>query len=159
MHHPPHTIRRLDTSAFELAARMIGRKEIPGKMSDPLILAMLKLDADWPEDDRVAWCSAFPNFVCYLLDLPRSKSLRARSWIRVGIPVLLEDAIIGSDVVVFKRGWGDQPGIEVIKAPGHVGFYAGRDGDFVRSLGGNQSNEINISPFMEKNLLCVRRLY
>src|SRR5690606_39921274 len=59
--------------------------------------------------------------------IPRTNSARARSWLRVGITVPIESATKGWDIVVLKRGQGPQPGPEIINAPGHVGFYAGRD--------------------------------
>jgi uncharacterized protein (TIGR02594 family) len=145
-------------TAFTLAQRFIGTKEVGGQVDNPLILAMLKLDNDWPENDEVPWCSAFANYICWLLRLPRSKSLRARSWLNVGKGISLDDAEPGYDIVILKRGTGDQPGPEVIKAPGHVGFYAGRMGDFIEVLGGNQGDTVKISRYPKNRLLGVRRL-
>ena len=146
------------TTAFDIAQRFVGIKEVGGSVDNPQIMAMLKLDNDWPEADEVPWCSAFANYVAWLLRLPRSKSLRARSWLQVGRGILLDNAAPGYDVVILKRGKGEQPGPEVINAPGHVGFYAGRFGDFVEVLGGNQSDTVKISRYPVKNILGVRRL-
>lgn len=145
--------------AFDIAARFTGIKEVGGNVDNPQIMAMLKLDAEWPEADEVPWCSAFTNYVCWLLRLPRSKSLRARSWLEVGRAVKLEDAEIG-DIIVLQRGSGQQPGPEVIAAPGHVGFYAGLgdDGSVIEVLGGNQSNTVKVSRYPTSRLLGVRRL-
>src|SRR5688500_8928758 len=96
-------MRKLEISAYDLAGRFVGIKEVPGTTANPQILAMLQLDDDWPKDDSVPWCSAFTNYIAWLLRLPRSKSLLARSWLAVGEVVSLEDAIPGFDVVVFKR--------------------------------------------------------
>jgi uncharacterized protein (TIGR02594 family) len=134
-------------TAFELGQRFIGVKETPGHMANPLVLAMLRLDAPWPDDDAVPWCSAFCNFVCWLLRLPRSKSLLARSWLHVGRPIDLKDAAVGNDVVVFRRDQG-----------GHVGFYAGQDLHNIFVLGGNQHDAVSVSPFDPAPLLGVRRL-
>jgi uncharacterized protein (TIGR02594 family) len=145
--------------AFNLAQRFIGLKEIAGNMDNPQILSMLKLDGDWPEHDEVPWCSAFVNYICWLLRLPRSKSLMARSWLEVGKAVQLKDAEIG-DIVVLKRGTGKQPGPEVTDAPGHVGFYAGLSDDehLIEVLGGNQSDSVKVSRYHVDRLLGVRRL-
>jgi uncharacterized protein (TIGR02594 family) len=116
------------TSAYLIAQRYVGVKEVPGTEDNPVVLAMLKLDGDWPEHDEVPWCSGFANWICWHLRLPRSKSLRARSWLRVGTPIQLDEAKAGFDVVILKRGSGTQPGPDVIDAPGHVGFYAGVEG-------------------------------
>jgi len=144
---------------YHLAQRFVGIKEVPGKQHNPLILSMLQLDAAWPEGDEVAWCSGFLNFICWLLRLPRSKSLRARSWLGVGTPVMLEDARVGWDIVILSRGPGEQPGPEVIDAPGHVGLYAGHYTTRVLLLGGNQSDTVQVSQYARDRILGVRRLH
>lgn len=143
--------------AFDVAQRFAGIEEFDGQLDNPQLMAMLKLDVDWPEGDEVPWCSAFVNYVCWLLRLPRSKSLRARSWLQVGTAVPLSEADRG-DIVVLTRGAGDQPGAEVIEAPGHVGFYAGVDGNWIEVLGGNQSNTVKVSRYPKSRLLSIRRI-
>jgi uncharacterized protein (TIGR02594 family) len=151
-------MNRFDSDdAFDIAQRFVGTEEIVGTLDNPVLMAMLKLDNDWPEHDEVPWCSAFVNFVCWLVRLPRSKNLRARSWLAVGATVELEDAEIG-DIVILQRGSGDQPGPEVLNAPGHVGFYAGMNGNFIELLGGNQSNTVKVSLYPKSRLLAVKRI-
>jgi len=150
-------MRRLETSAYELAQRFIGLKEVAGKVSNPAILAMLRLDNQWPEDDAVPWCSAFLNYIAWLLRLPRSKSLRARSWLFVGHPVSLLQAEPGFDVVIFSRGKIPQPGPDILGAPGHVGLFAGVDKGIV-TLGGNQGDAVSLAIYPTETLLGVRRL-
>ena len=151
-------MRRKEISAYEIAQRFVGIKEVPGSTANPHILAMLRLDQEWPEDDSVPWCSAFVNYVAWLLRLPRSKSLRARSWLTVGEAIELQDAEAGFDVVIFKRGGGTQPGPDVIDAPGHVGFFAGIEGRNILVLSGNHSDSVSISSYPKGRLLGVRRL-
>lgn len=146
-------------TAFDLAQRFIGIKEIPGSASNSQVLAMLKLDSVWPADDEVAWCAAFTNYVAWLLRLPRSKSLRARSWLNVGRVIDINSAVPGWDVVILNRGAPPQPGPEVIDSPGHVGFFAGRDGSNVLLLGGNQNDSVNVSPYKSNRVIGVRRLH
>jgi len=147
----------MNITAFDIAQRFVGLKEVGGSVDNPQIMAMLNLDMSWPENDEVPWCSAFANYVCWLLRLPRSKDLRARSWLTVGKGIHLDQADPG-DIVILKRGKGDQPGPEVIDAPGHVGFYAGRFGDYIEVLGGNQSDTVKVSRYPVSNLLGVREL-
>ncbi|OIQ52145.1 hypothetical protein BerOc1_00618 [Pseudodesulfovibrio hydrargyri] len=151
-------MRAIQMTAFDMAQRFVGVREVPGSQSNPAVLAMLKLDDDWPEGDDVPWCSAFANYVAWLLRLPRSKSLMARSWLKVGRAVGGE-AEPGFDVVVLKRGTGKQPGPEVLDAPGHVGFYAGEENGRVLVLGGNQKDEVNIAAYPKSRVLGIRRLY
>jgi len=152
-------MRTIRTSAFELAQRYIGVKEVPGQAANPAILAMLQLDQGWPQEDEVAWCSAFVNWITWMLRLPRSKSLRARSWLQIGEGI--SDARLaeaGFDVVVLRRGGGHQPGPEVLEATGHVGFFAGYDGNKVLVLGGNQGNAVSVASFNALDVLGIRRL-
>lgn len=146
------------TSAFAVAQKFLGVEEVAGPVANPAVLAMLKLDNKWPEDDAVPWCSAFVNYIAWLLGLPRTKSLRARSWLLVGTPVDVDAAVPGFDVVILKRGTGPQPGPEVIEAQGHVGFFAGVDDAKVYILGGNQGDSVSIQGYPKSQVLGVRRL-
>lgn len=145
---------------FDLAQRYIGTAEVGGSIDNPIILAALKLDLDWGDTevhDEIPWCSAWANWIAWHCRAPRSKSVRARSWLEVGRGIHLDQAEPG-DIIVLKRGKGDQPGPDVINAPGHVGFYAGRSGDLIEVLGGNQSDTVKVSRYPAKRLLGVRRL-
>jgi uncharacterized protein (TIGR02594 family) len=145
--------------AFQIAERFTSIKEVGGSVDNPQIMAMLKLDNDWPSHDEVPWCSGFVNYVCWLIRLPRSKDLRARSWLTVGRGIDFDEADTG-DIIVLKRGKGEQPGPDVIDAPGHVGFFAGYDeaNQLIEVLGGNQSDTVKISRYHRARLLGIRRL-
>jgi uncharacterized protein (TIGR02594 family) len=142
----------MEITAFDLAQRYVGVEEVAGTVDNPVILAMLKLDDDWPQHDEVPWCAAFMNWIAWHLRLPRSKTLMARSWLNVGKPIALRQASPGFDVVVLWRGSPEGKS-------GHVGFYAGQEGDSVLLLGGNQSDAVNIAPYPKSRILGVRRLY
>jgi uncharacterized protein (TIGR02594 family) len=151
-------MKGIEVTAFDLAQRFVGVSEVAGSASNPQVLAMLRLDEKWPEGDDVPWCSAFMNYIAWLLRLPRSKSLQARSWLAVGRPVNVEEAEAGFDVVILKRGEGQQPGPDVLNAPGHVGLFAGREADVVLLLAGNQSDAVNVQRFSASQILGIRRL-
>ena len=148
-------------TAYELASRFVGEvHEVPGVASSPFIQwchESCSLPATTP--DEVPWCSSFVNRICWILRLPRSASAAARSWLIVGKPVDLADAVLG-DIVVIKRGTGNQPGPSEIRAPGHVGFLVEhRSVDHtIIVLGGNQSNGVTTQAFKEENILGIRRL-
>lgn len=146
-------------TALSIAKRFLGLEEVPGAVSNPAILAMLRLDNKWPSGDEVAWCSAFVNTVAWLLDLPRSRSLAARSWLLIGTPVELKDARPGFDVVILKRGREPQPGAEVTEgASGHVGFFVHAEDGKVFLLGGNQGDSVSIGSWAIQSVIGVRRL-
>lgn len=148
----------MEITAFDLAQRYVGLEEVPGAQHNPLIMAMLKLDTPWPPGDETPWCSAFVNWIAWHLRLPRSKNLRARSWLEVGRAVLPDEAKVGFDVVVLRRGTLPQPGPENTTAPGHVGFYAGF-GRHVYLLGGNQKNRVSVAAYEPDRILGIRRLW
>ena len=143
--------------AFDWALRITSIKEVGGNVDKPQIMAMLRLDMNWPSNDEVPWCSAFVNYIAWLCRHPRSKDLRARSWLNVGIGIKLDDVEAG-DIIIIKRGKGEQPGPENTTAPGHVGFYAGRTDSLIEILGGNQSDTVKVSRYAVSRLLGVRQL-
>lgn len=138
-------------TAYLLARRFIGVKEVPGKRSHPFItwtLSLCKFGSDAP--DEIPWCSSFVNAIAWMLDLPWSQSAAARSWLQVGIPVQLDDAICGFDVVILERG---KDGVS-----GHVGFYVRHSANTVTLLGGNQHDAVTEQEFDRLRVLGVRRL-
>jgi uncharacterized protein (TIGR02594 family) len=142
---------KMKITAYQIAERFIGTREIPGKDgADHKIMSMLHIDDEWPQDDSVPWCSAFVNYVAWLLRLPRSKSLMARSWLDVGIPIGRNEAKCGFDVVILKRG-GDP-------RFGHVGFFSSAIGSEIYILGGNQSDSVSVEGYDISRLVGVRRL-
>lgn len=160
-------LRPIQTTAFGLFQRFAGIEERPGpKDNHPAIqwgLELCGLGRNQP--DEIAWCSAILQVPTYLLDLPRSKNAAARSWLRVGLPIQLDEAEPGFDVVILKRGQEPQPGPEVTSgAPGHVGLYGSTEHDpggrpaWVWILGGNQSDSVSLARFPASQVLGVRRL-
>ena len=151
----------MELTPFVIAQRFEGLAEGAGAVDNPAIVAMLQLDASWAERDDVAWCSAFANTAAWLARHERSRSLRARSWLNVGIPIHPHDVAVPGDVVILMRGGGNQPGPEVIKAPGHVGFLAksiNPAATKVSVLGGNQGNRVSVAEFPRRRVLGIRRL-
>lgn len=143
----------------DLALRFVGVKEVVGHVHNPMIVSMMQLTDRNVRDDETPWCSGFVGYCAWLLGLPQSKSLRARSWLTVGQAITLEEAQPGFDVVVLSRG-ADAPPADVISAPGHVGFfhsYAPQN-KIVYLLGGNQGNQVSIAGFPRWRVLGVRRL-
>jgi uncharacterized protein (TIGR02594 family) len=148
----------VNITAFDLAMRFVGIKEIAGTLDNPLILAMLKLDNNWPQHDETPWCSAFPNFICFMLRLPRSKDLSARSWLTVGRTLIGKELKVGFDIVILSRDDAANPDA------GHVGFYAGMDeygaaATQIHLLGGNQGDAVSVMPFPTNRIIGLRRLY
>lgn len=147
-------------TAYDVAAdyMRLGVRERAGLEDHPAIMHMLTLDQSWPEHDEVPWCAGFINLVAFNAGLERSKSLLARSFLAVGLPIDLDHARVGNDIVILKRGAGDQPGPSNLTASGHVGLFAAATPSAVFLLGGNQNDAVNIREYPIGRLLGVRRL-
>jgi uncharacterized protein (TIGR02594 family) len=141
----------MDISPYTLAQRYMGIREMSAAGKDhPLIQWWLSLCGyDLDVQDEVPWCSAFVNGIAWELNLPRSKSAAARSWLNVGMPVDSRYAQQG-DIVILPRGANP--------AQGHVGFFSTIIDGNVHLLGGNQGNSVSIAGFPFTRILGVRRL-
>lgn len=144
-----------------LAARYLGLAEIPGSIHHPLIQWwLLKAGLPLGSSDETPWCASFVHAMCWELaveNLPAFPA-RARRWLTVGNVVEMRDARPGWDVVVLKRGGANEPGPQIIDAPGHVGFYLVHDSTTVTVLGGNQGDRVSVAKFPLSQVLGVRRL-
>ncbi len=153
----------MQITAYDLAKRYEGIKEIPGHEDHPLILwwhSLVAINQEHKEEtDEIPWCASFINGICWELGLPRTETARARHWLMQGVAVNLEDAKRGFDIVIFKRGHEPQPGPEVVNHSGHVAFYHSHTKEHVQVLGGNQSNRVKHSSYATRRVLGVRRLY
>ena len=135
---------------LELAFSQYGIKEIPGNEDNPEVTKYFnEIGFDGSKlKDETAWCSAYVNWVCKKSGLPFSGRLDARSWLNVGCKVNTPKL---GDVVVFwresKSSW-----------KGHVAFFIKEDGNFIWVLGGNQSNQVNISVYPKERLLAYIQL-
>jgi len=135
---------------IELALSQYGTKEIVGAKDNPEVLKYFKnlgFDASSLKDET-AWCSAFVNWVCRESGLEFTGKLNARSWTNVGHEVV--EPKLG-DIVIF---WRESPD----SWKGHVAFYINDDDKYIYVLGGNQSNQVNIKPYVKRRLLAYIRL-
>lgn len=128
------------------ALKLYGTKEQPGNANNPEIISWAK-EAGLSQvysADSVPWCGLFMAVVA----LRAGKSfpagpLWALNWASFGNPV--STPMLG-DVVVFKRPSG-----------GHVAIYVGEDETTWHVLGGNQSDQVNITRLDKKRAVAFRR--
>ena len=130
--------------------KLYGLKEIPGEKNNPQIMDMFKeIGFSWVQDDETAWCSALINYVCKKAGYERSGKLDARSWLKM--PIIVLKPSLG-DIVIF---WREHPD----SWKGHVGLFISQDTDYVYTLGGNQGNMVNITPYPRNRVLGYRQVY
>lgn len=137
-------------SPYQIARRHIGTREIPGSKHNPVIVQWLRRLATWVHDDETPWCSAFVDHCAREAGYESTGKLNARSWLDVGDKIHIRAARQG-DVVIFSRGNPDG-------WQGHVGFIDSIVPNHIRTLGGNQSDSVNISSYPKSSVLGIRRL-
>lgn len=132
------------------ALSQYGIKEIAGKKDNSEVLKYFdEIGFDGSKlKDETSWCSAFMNWVAKKSGCDYSKSLTARSWLKIGKEV--QNPLIG-DLVVF---WREDPN----SWKGHVGIFINQDEGHIYCLGGNQDNQVKISKYPKYRLLGYRRL-
>lgn len=126
---------------------LVGTKEIKGPKHNPTILQWVKnlgryvgIDV---KDDETAWCGVFAGEVVQKAGfVPPTLCFRASEWGKFGDP--LDEPAYGA-ILVFTRSGG-----------GHVGFYDSEDASHYHVLGGNQSDQVNITKIAKNRLTAVR---
>ena len=127
------------------AARHLGLKEIPGKRHNPTILRWGHQLGAWWNDDETPWCGTFAAHCLRSAGIKVPKYwMRAKAYADWGKEI---SPRVGA-VAVFGR-----------KGGGHVGFIVGESASNLYILGGNQRNEVNISPIAKNRLIAVRWPY
>jgi len=139
---PPESVQRYEQPWMNEAALHLGLKEIPGKRHSPTILRWTRALGGWWSDDETPWCGTFVAHCLRTAGIAVPKYwMRARSYSDWGVPVTDR---VGA-IAVFGRQGG-----------GHVGFIVGESATNLYILGGNQRNEVNISPIAKSRLLAAR---
>lgn len=129
-------IREPNLPWIATAKEYIGLKEVPGSGNNPTIMQWAKDGSKWIEDvyvaDSVPWCGLFVHqcMVDNNIEVPIKNPLSALEWLKFGTKC---DPCFGA-VMVFVRQGG-----------GHVGFYVSEDDCSYHILGGNQSDQVNIT--------------
>ncbi len=127
---------------MSIALGELGMREIPGAASNPRIIEYL-MSTTLPYANRLPdetdWCACFVSWCLARASVEGVHSALVNPWLKWGetIPEPRRGCI-----AIFN--WG------------HIGFYIGESGAYVRSLGGNQSNAVWISSYERTKVLCYR---
>ena len=134
---------KMDAPWLLRALQEFGTSEIAGIKNNPRIVeyhSKTKLQAD---DDETAWCASFATWCLETSGFKSTQSAWARSYLNYGIKL---DAPVPGCLVIYDRGNG----------MGHVHFYLYSKGDNIYGIGGNQSNEVNVSAYGKSRVLGYR---
>jgi uncharacterized protein (TIGR02594 family) len=128
------------------ARSYLGTAEKPGAMDNPTIVQFFHdVGHARVNDDETAWCAAFVGSMLERTGHLSTRALNARSYLSCGMA--LAQPRLGC-IVVFRRGNSSWQG--------HVAFYISHDENYVRVLGGNQSNRVSIATYPRRDLLGYR---
>lgn len=117
----------------------LGESEVRGSRANPRILEYFKASRFWGTDDSGganAWCASFVSWIMKQHGYtPPSNAFRAKAWKDFGR--VIEQPIYGAIGIKSRSGGG------------HVAFVIGEseDGTHLYMLGGNQSDEVNITRY------------
>ncbi len=142
-------IPELDSKILDFVSKYYGIKEIPGNKHNKQVVNFFhELGFTHYNTDETPWCSAFINFCAKKNGAKYAVGLRARNWMNCGKAA--NPPKVGN-IVVF--GWGGKN-----STAGHVGIYICQDEENTYCLGGNQTDEVNITQFCTKDVLGYRKL-
>lgn len=123
----------------------IGIKETPGRKDTAKIMEwakMLELTKDYSADS-IPWCGLYVAYVVAMVGCePVKNPLWALNWKKFGKG--LDQPAFGCIVVFVRKGGG------------HVGFYVGEDAYNYMILGGNQTDEVNITRVAKNRAVAYR---
>jgi uncharacterized protein (TIGR02594 family) len=125
-----------------IALAELGVREIPGAKHTPRIIEYM-MSTTLPNanklPDETDWCACFVSWCMVQAGVEGIHSALVNPWLNWGEP--LAEPRRGC-VAIFN--WG------------HIGFYIGESGPYVRSIGGNQSQAVWISSYDRTKVLAYR---
>jgi uncharacterized protein (TIGR02594 family) len=127
---------------MSIALGELGVREIPGAKHNPRIIEYM-LSTTLPNADKLPdetdWCACFTSWCMVQAGVEGIHSALVNPWLKWGEPI--PEPRRGC-IVIFN--WG------------HIGFYIGENGPYIRSLGGNQSQAVWISSYERTRVLAYR---
>lgn len=125
-----------------IALGELGMREVPGARSNPRIIEYLQstsLPYASRLPDETDWCACFVSWCLTKAHVDGIGSALVNPWLNWGEPIAEPRR---GCIAIFD--WG------------HIGFYIGESGAYVRSLGGNQSDAVWISSYERTKVLSYR---
>jgi uncharacterized protein (TIGR02594 family) len=129
---PPVALPTDAPAWLAIAYKEIGQGEVGGIEENPRIIEYFQAlrDGKAYRDDRDDWSSPFVEWSLQQAGKSGPHSIKPNDWLGWGR--LLKSPVAGAIVILSFSGLQ------------HVGFYFGEDSDFVRVLGGNQNDAVNV---------------
>lgn len=131
------------TPWMQIAIDEIGVKEYAGSKHNARIVEYHSVTSLKAKDDETAWCASFVSWCLEKAGIKSTKSAWARDYLNWGKKITTP---VKGCIVVFDRGNGY----------GHVGFFIEEKNGFVKTLGGNQNNQVCYSNYNKSKVLGYR---
>lgn len=125
---------------MKVAQQELGQSEIPGPKSNPRILEYHAATSLRIFTDETPWCSSFINWCLRKAGITGTHSAAAISWIHWGKKC---DATAGAITIVQNA---KAAGSSLTASGYHVGFLMADTHSHYHLLGGNQKDQVKISP-------------
>lgn len=138
-------------NALYYASKELGTKEAAGSKDNPRVVeyhAYSTKDNKNGMADSVPWCASFVCWVVEHAGMGSTNSKMARSFEKWGVST--KSKPLPGDIVTFYRN-GKSSG------QGHVAFFLKKTASYVYCLGGNQSDEVNITRYSTARMTDIRR--
>lgn len=125
---------------YAAAKSKFGEKEIPGNKDNPFILECFKTTSYKADHDETAWCAAFIGWVLKQVGLKGSGSAAAVSYLKWGVELKVP---VKGCIMVLQHPSGGH----------HVTIFDREENGRVYGLGGNQSNQVNVSSWAKSEVM------
>jgi uncharacterized protein (TIGR02594 family) len=138
-----------DPRWLKAAFKDLGLHEIRGPRHNARVLEMFRIAGhDEIHDDETAWCSAAENTWMVESGIRGTGSLAARSWLAWGKKLDTSKTIPRGAVLIFRRGTSSYQG--------HVCTLLEDMGEFLKVIGGNQSDAVTVTTMRRAPLIGAR---
>ena len=139
----------MSSKLLDIALTQYGVHEIPGELNNPEVMKYYHdTDRKWVNSETTPWCDAFIDWCCWKIGLGFTDGLNARQWLEYCTKVeLIEEA----DLVLY---WRESPD----SWKGHISIPIAEREHMIFSLGGNQGDMVQISPYFANRKLAYLKL-
>lgn len=139
----------MDSRLLHIALTQYGVHEIPGELNNPEVMKYYHdTGRKWVNSETTPWCDAFIDWCCWKEGFSFTDGLNARQWADFCDEV---ESIEDADLVLFWRGSPDS-------WKGHISIPIVEREGMIFSLGGNQGDMVQISPYYENRKLAYLKL-
>lgn len=139
----------MGSKLLDIALTQYGVHEIPGDLNNPEVMKYYHdTGRKWVDSETTPWCDVFIDWCCMKKGRKFTEGLYAREWLKFCIIV---QTIGEADLVLF---WRESPD----SWKGHISIPIVERENLIFSLGGNQGDMVQVSPYYMNRKLAYLKL-